>query len=419
MRVLAAVIAPPHLHVSGAVNAGIGLSRALARHCDVDIAVMSSAASEERVGEARLLKRPTSNPLAFTEGWLPNKVRTLLYRSDIPDIIHSGAYDLVHLHNLLPTLEMRRIARASRARGVPYVLSTHGFVEFASDGRAYALRLHERAAWKYLIEEPLQEVVRHASMAFATSPVDIEILRRRYSVPLERVRLVTNGVNPFYHDAPHPLEIDHVRRRFALPATRDPHVPICMFLANHTANKGLPVLLDAFTSSERPYVLIVGGQARPEIPYGNWTSRCRPGQRIVITDALTDVEIRALFHRSDLFVLATLADTLPLVILEAMASGLPVLSTRVGGIPFQVDASCGLLVEPGNAAAFRDGFERLTADPVRLEALGEEARRAVRARFDWERSAEAAVAAYRSILLFAATANGQARAPRLSPTADE
>jgi glycosyltransferase involved in cell wall biosynthesis len=217
-------------------------------------------------------------------------------------------------------------------------------------------------------------------------------------VPEERIALVTNGVNPFYYAPASDAALSAVCRDFGLPWPKDERIPVCFFLANHTNNKGLGVLMEAFLQSERPYTLVVGGKKRPHIGYDEYVARCRPGQRIVFTDSLSDEQVRALFHYADLFVFPSLADTLPLVVLEAMAAGLPILSTTVGGIPYQVDASCGRLVPPGDAPALRAAFEDLTADPVALRALGAAARLRVQARFDWERSAAEAYRHYQAIV---------------------
>jgi glycosyltransferase involved in cell wall biosynthesis len=171
-----------------------------------------------------------------------------------------------------------------------------------------------------------------------------------------------------------------------------------MFLANHTPNKGLPVLLEAFTKLDRPYLLIVGGEKRQTIDYQSFVDQCRPGQRIVITGRLSDAEVGAVFRRSDLFVFPTLADTFPLVVLEAMSHGLPVLASRVGGIPHQIDETCGQLVEPGSSPALTAAIESLAAEPERLQPMGQAGRSIVAQRFSWSEAASQALHSYHRVL---------------------
>jgi glycosyltransferase involved in cell wall biosynthesis len=90
--------------------------------------------------------------------------------------------------------------------------------------------------------------------------------------------------------------------------------------------------------------------------------------------------LQELYARSDVFVLPTAADASPHVILEAMAAGLPVISTPVGAIPEMV-GSTGVLVTPGNGDELRDALERLL-DPALRTALGAAAHARARERFD-------------------------------------
>ncbi len=168
-------------------------------------------------------------------------------------------------------------------------------------------------------------------------------------------------------------------------------------MANHTRNKGIDILLDAFLGSDKPYCLIVGGRKR-DYDYAGYASRAGAHQQIVFTDSLTDHEIRCLHHYADLFVFPSRADTLPLVVLEAMAAGRPVLSTRVGGIPYQIDDNCGRLVEPEDAAALRQAFAEMTSQPAMLKSMGQAALARVRAHFDWDRSADETYDLYCQIL---------------------
>jgi glycosyltransferase involved in cell wall biosynthesis len=171
-----------------------------------------------------------------------------------------------------------------------------------------------------------------------------------------------------------------------------------MFLGNHTPNKGLPVLLEAFKAMERPFLLIVGGEKRPDVDYDAYVRGAKPGQQIVITGRLSDAEIRAALGRTDLFVFPTLADTFPLVVLEAMAHGVPVLASRVGGIPHQLTADCGVLVEPKDPAGLRVAVEELAGQRERLEIMGRNARQRALTEYTWEKAAGDAVQAYRRVL---------------------
>ncbi len=198
LKVLAVIVIPPHLSASGAVTAGKNLSRSLAAHCQVEVAIMATEKFSETVDGIFYSRCRSTTPFAPLLDRLPNKFRSPLYRSSIPAKILNGDYDLIHIHNPLPTLEMERVAEAAIQRDIPYVVSTHGFVEVTSGGAAYSLGLVGKIAWRHLITKPLQFVVDNAALMLPTSPHDCEILKS-LGVSADRMELVTNGVNPDYY----------------------------------------------------------------------------------------------------------------------------------------------------------------------------------------------------------------------------
>jgi glycosyltransferase involved in cell wall biosynthesis len=123
-------------------------------------------------------------------------------------------------------------------------------------------------------------------------------------------------------------------------------------------------------------------------------------------------ELPGWYERADAFCLPTLAEGLGVVLLEAMAAGLPVVSTRVMGVPEVVDdEATGLLVSPGRVDELADALERLAASPDLCERLG----RHGRMRVDTEFALDAATT--RLIELFETTVPGISIG--LSPPAPE
>ena len=89
----------------------------------------------------------------------------------------------------------------------------------------------------------------------------------------------------------------------------------------------------------------------------------------------------------DLFVLPTRQDPFPLGVLEAMAAGLPVVASRVDGVPEQVDADTGLLVRPDDPGSLRSAIVGFLDDPERRAEMGRAASKRVAERFTPERHA--------------------------------
>jgi starch synthase len=93
-----------------------------------------------------------------------------------------------------------------------------------------------------------------------------------------------------------------------------------------------------------------------------------------------------------------ISELLGLSVLEAMASGTPVVASRLGGLPEVVsDGETGLLAEPGDVAGLRDRLSTLLGDRAEARRLGENARDAVVDRFTWDHCARRCLAAYREL----------------------
>jgi glycosyltransferase involved in cell wall biosynthesis len=110
-------------------------------------------------------------------------------------------------------------------------------------------------------------------------------------------------------------------------------------------------------------------------------------------------DVPAVLNALDTFVLSSDTEGLPLVVLEAMATGLPVVSTAVGGIPTVVaEGDTGHLVPVGDEQALRARVAALIADPSRSRAMGARGRDAAVSRFSAERMQRAYVELYERVL---------------------
>jgi len=402
IKVLTAIVVPPHMTASGAVGAAERLSAALSYYCDVTVASMMARPIVDTVTRASVR---SWLPVGLSWRGFENRVRTLFYRSNIPDLVKRGDFDLVHIHNPTPALEMLRIAKACRAAGVPYLVTTHGYNEIANGHQIYNFNALKGWIWQRLVYGPVARVTRNADAVSILSPADIEIIR---AMGFEGAHfLVPNGLEP-----PRPVDLAHETaafEKFGIPPARERGVLTCMFLANHTPNKGLPTLLEAFRSLEIPFLLIVGGEKRSDVDYEEFSRSLKDNQRVIFTGRLTDDEIPVLMRRSDLFVFPTLADTLPLVIFEAMSYGLPVIASRVGGIPYQIDDECGALVSPGDAAELAMWLTRLSQEPDILTRMRRETRRRASSFGSWDDSAKLTMEVYRAVLAQSRTSAARSR----------
>jgi glycosyltransferase involved in cell wall biosynthesis len=278
-----------------------------------------------------------------------------------PDIVHTHLFDA----DLVGVL-------AARAVGIGRCCSTiHSFTFFST-------RAHR---WRYRwLLAPLAGRFFPVSHALGT------FLIQRCGLAASKVRVILNGIDA---------------ASFGSPPGRDvvgAGGPIIGTLARLDARKGIRFLLEALARllPDLPQAsLIVGGEGEER---GALEGRARAlgiAGRVTFAGPVRDH--RDFYRGLDLFALPSLDEGFGLVVLEAMAAGLPVIGARAGGIPeiLQHDVN-GLLVPPGDAAAIAEGVRALWGDPALRRRLLEGARRTL-PRFDIARTAAETQAAYEAL----------------------
>jgi glycosyltransferase involved in cell wall biosynthesis len=178
------------------------------------------------------------------------------------------------------------------------------------------------------------------------------------------------------------------RLREELLGTR--HKTLALYVGRLDHLKGVETLLAALEAVPECALAIVGdGPARAELEL-----QARPlGDRVTILGRRLDVE--TLMASADLLVLPSRTEGLPFVVLEAMAAGLPLVATRVGGIPEAVvDGETGLLVPPGDSVALATAIRRMSDDQALRAHVVAAARRLVEERFSVEHMVSKVAAAY-------------------------
>ena len=185
-----------------------------------------------------------------------------------------------------------------------------------------------------------------------------------------------------------------------------------LFVGRLTPHKGIDVLIRALPPDAR--LTIVGSEGHdprpPERDYPSLLRSLAAGRRVQFLGAVDDEELARQYRTAAVLVIPSVERTcygrrivvselLGLVALEAMASGTPVIASRLGGLPEIVeDGVTGYLVPPGDVSTLRERLVQVLADPAAAARLGSNAREAVVAELTWDRCADRCLAAYRELL---------------------
>jgi UDP-glucose:(heptosyl)LPS alpha-1,3-glucosyltransferase len=177
-------------------------------------------------------------------------------------------------------------------------------------------------------------------------------LKEHYHVPDEQIVTIPNGVNLSRYQPGTPEIRQQVREEFQVPQD----VALLLFVGNQYRLKGLEFVIRALPKMNTEAFLLVVGRDVPG-PFEKLTEQLGLGDRVIFAGSRSDLP--RIYAAADALVLPTLYETFALVCLEAMATGLPVFATRVGGIEdYLSDGVNGFLIErrPEDIAEKLDNF---------------------------------------------------------------
>jgi glycosyltransferase involved in cell wall biosynthesis len=189
--------------------------------------------------------------------------------------------------------------------------------------------------------------------------------------------------------------VDH--RRFS-PVKKQNKVPVVLYTGRLLAMKGIDCLIEAMKPllEKHKMRLVVAGAGNIE-RYTKMLDGVNP-EYFEFLGAVPYEEIHTLYQKADIFVMPSLTESFPLSVLEAMSSGVAVVSTRVGGVPEMLDHTTGLLVEPNNAEDLRTSIILLLEDKQLRQKLAGNARKRVQERLTAKKMARKTYEVYKSIL---------------------
>jgi glycosyltransferase involved in cell wall biosynthesis len=282
-------------------------------------------------------------------------------------LLRSGA-DVVHTHHMR-SLPSRLAVVTARARRLRTAVTDHGL---------------QGSTWSGALP-------RLFDLFLTVSAYSAHELH----APLARTRVIYGGADP---------------RRFAPDPRHDRHG--VLFVGRLTPHKGVDRLLQALPRGATARIVGSAGHdpLPPERDYPQLLRRFARDKDVHFTGPVADVDLPQVYRSAQVLVLPSVevscygkhiavSELLGLAVLEAMASGTPVIASRLGGLPEVVrDGETGYLVPPGDVQRLRERLAEVLADPRLARRLGDNARQAVLERFTWRSVAERCLEAYSDAL---------------------
>ena len=324
------------------------------------------------------------------------------FQERIAQGLRAFAPDVLHVHHGWV------IADILAEWGLPYAVTLHGSERFAFDAFA---------AYRDLV---VRGLARARTIMAVSQRVKQEAVAA-YGVAADAVVVVPSGTDTRRF---RPLAVDRaaVLRRLGVAGGGD--APVVLFAGRLIELKGVDVLLRAAATYERgahpPLTLIAGAGDGLEAlaALARWLRL----ERVRFVGQHDHDAMATLYNLADVVVVPSRMDTLPLVVLEALSCGTPVVASRVGAIPDVVAPGVGRLVEPDDPPVLPTAIQDLLAEPRHADRRAEIAAQA-RAAFRFERTVDAVERVYGGlastgvIATLAPGSRAEAPAHRLLPRA--
>lgn len=310
----------------------------------------------------------------------------------VPEVLRLVAWsDVVHLHGV--SSKNILVTAAARLLGKPVVLSLH---TMGADEPAPVRRQGLLSWWSF------RSATRYMSVSAGLYQSYLDA-----GMPADRIEQVGNGIDTAEFAPASPEEKRRLRQLLGLAPDR----PVVLFVGFFSQDKQPRVLFDAWLRLRNTHQLdtslvFVGATKSgyyevDESLAGKMRAEADAlglGDRLTFTGSLHDVH--EYFRLADVFVLPSRREGLPVALMEAMSCGLPCVASRLPGATDTLieDGVSGLLVPPGDVAAFADGLNVMLTDSNRAAQMGAAARASVAERFSASTIAARWLANYRKAL---------------------
>jgi glycosyltransferase involved in cell wall biosynthesis len=262
-----------------------------------------------------------------------------------PDVLHTHGYrcDVVD-------------GGVGRAAGIPIISTCHGFIESNWRGRVHQW-LQRRALQKFDAVVAVSEGIRERLLHAGVNP--------------RRVRVLPNALTAAREAA---------TREEARKLLRLPDEPLIGWVGRISLEKGPDVALEAFAQlEERDACLVFIGTGRDATRLKHRAQMLGISDRIIWCGAVPDAS--RFFRAFDVFLLSSRTEGIPMVLLEAMDAQVPIVATRVGGVPEILDSQSAFLVESEDVEGLAAALASALGNPELARAKSDRAHQRVRERF--------------------------------------
>jgi glycosyltransferase involved in cell wall biosynthesis len=368
---------PPHLYFGGVEKRIIETTKRLQTQIDITVYSGTKAGFKDPVTIDGVNYVPcySTDRLFPLDNWFFNRSLSKKASAIDADVYEAHA---ASGYGLLKSLKEQGVKK-------PFVHTVHGVLADEYDqarksgyqslrGRIANFFMHRLAEWE-------GETARNATLVVTVSSYSLEKIKRFYGIDESKVRVVPNGVDPRKFK---PLEdLAAAKRQFGLGDE-----PCVLFVGSLIPRKGLPFLVKAAEKIVKEHgetkFMIVGEGPLKSWLLGAVEAAGLSGNFKFLGNVKEEV-LAAVYNCADLLVLPSIQEGQGIVLLEAEASGKPVVAFDVGGVNEAVrSGETGFLVKSGNIDELADAVMRLLSEKNLRQKMGVNGRKFVLENYTWD-----------------------------------
>jgi glycosyltransferase involved in cell wall biosynthesis len=236
--------------------------------------------------------------------------------------------------------------------------------------------------------EPL--LCKHINMIIAVS---YDLKRRLVNflkIPESKVKVIHEGVSSIYRPMPN---VNYVKKKYSIT------LPYVLHISNLSPKKNPQTLLKTFSEVVKDgfdMQLVIAGARWNNRGVNDITKKLNLTRRIKILGYVPERDLVSLYNAAEVFFFPSLHETFGFPVLEAMACGTPVVTSKAYSIP-EISGDAAILCQPQDHMAFKDGIESVLQDVETREKMMSKGLKNAK-KFSWEKCAEETVKAYKQLL---------------------
>ena len=378
---------PPHLYFGGVERRIIETTKRLQNEANITVYSGTKAGFKETISlnGVNLVPYFSTDKLFPLDNWFFNKSIAKKASTLQADVYEAHA---VSGYGLLRALNKQSVKK-------PFIQTIHGVLadeyEQARLSGYQSFRSRTANFFMHRLADLERETANKATLIVTISKYSLAKIQQYYTADTRKIRIVPNGVDIQKFKPAQDREA--IKHQFGLGDN-----PCILFVGSLIPRKGLPFLVEAAkkitkTFSKIKFLIVGEGPSKNQLLSTLKTANLSNNFKFL--GNISEDMLPALYNCAEAFVLPSIQEGQGIVLLEAQASGKPVVAFDVGGVNEAVrGGETGLLVERGNSEELADALLRLLSDKDLREKMGANGRKFVVDNFTWDICAQGMLRVY-------------------------